>query len=79
MPYQQDNLKTYGQSVSKAEEPVIGDGANPSCHKGPVRYRRGTLITDRWNMLRTHTFDLSPIISAPSEVNFEAATIQAHP
>jgi hypothetical protein len=43
-PYQKDHPNTYGQGVSKAEEPIIGDGANPSNHNGPVRYRRGTLL-----------------------------------
>jgi hypothetical protein len=46
-PYQQDHPNTYGQGVSKAEEPIIGDGANPSYHKGPVRYRRGTLLEEQ--------------------------------
>jgi hypothetical protein len=58
--YQQDHPNTYGQGVSKAEEPIIGDGANPSYRKDRsdidvVRFLRG-----RRNMLGAHTFDLSP-------------------
>jgi hypothetical protein len=41
-PSQQDRPYKYGRGVSNGDEPVIGDGVNPSYQKGQVRYRRNT-------------------------------------
>jgi hypothetical protein len=42
-PSQQDHRFKYGQGISNAGEPIIGDGANSSYDKGQIRYWRSTL------------------------------------